>query len=138
MVFYHTLSLAESTLSRRLASQRELARAYRANEQVNEAIVKRKTMTEDHLPRLVSEELLIAFYHTVPWMSGTRQTSEPSIEDAVAEGGREVYQALEIPQAISSNSSACFYTQGISQPPKTSYSRLRAATGGATKIIRIT
>ena len=93
----------------RLASQHELAIAYQANGQVKEAIellehvviVKQKIMAEDHPSRLVSEELLIAFYYNVPWMSETRQTSEPSIEDVVAEDGdgREFNRALEVPEA---------------------------------------
>jgi hypothetical protein len=100
----------------RLASQHELARAYQANGRVKEAIellehvviVKRKVVVEDHPSRLVSEELLIAFYHNVPWRSETRQTSGPSIENVVAEDedGREFNQVLEVPQAISGNSSA--------------------------------
>jgi hypothetical protein len=96
----------------RLASQHELARAYEANGQDKEAIkllehvvsVKRKVMAEDHPSRLVSEELLIDFYHNVPWRSETRQTSGPSIKRVVAEeeDGREFNQSLE---AISGNSS---------------------------------
>jgi hypothetical protein len=100
----------------RLLSQHELAGAYQANGQIKEAIkllehvviIKRKIMVEDHPSRLVSEELLISFYYNVPWRSETRQTSKPSIENVVAkdEDGREFNQALEVPQAISSNSSA--------------------------------
>jgi tetratricopeptide (TPR) repeat protein len=107
--------LAEDHPSR-LASQHELAGAYQANGQIKEAIkllehvviIKRKIMVEDHPSRLVSEELLISFYYNVPWRSETRQTSKPSIENVVAkdEDGREFNQALEVPQAISSNSSA--------------------------------
>ncbi len=107
--------LAEDHLDR-LASQHALARAYQANGQVKEAIellehvvnIKQKIMAEDHPSRLASEELLIAFHYNVPWRSETRQTSEPSIENVVAEDedGQEFNQALEVPQAVSSNSSA--------------------------------
>ena len=108
----------------RLASQHELARAYQANGQVKEAvklldhvvIVKRKVMAEDHPSRLVSERVLAAFYEDLPKRSETGQTSASFIGDLGAEDedGRQFYQAPEVPQAISSNSSAFVTRSGWS------------------------